>query len=189
MPRTFGLTPEEKEENMQKALAAIQAGSSINKASEDFNVPRSTLSERNSGVSKSGKRGTPRILTDDEEKRFVTVSPIKVLMILYYSPFKEFRINPLGFSRYFWGWVALVMFAHFQISINLLSFDFQKICEPHVKAHLNVSIVCNWDKHNIPGFQRISVESDKLCKTGVKIKLGYKKFYQLINSFTFGIVV
>ena len=75
------------EENMQKALAAIQAGSSINKASEDFNVPRSTLSERNSGVSKSGKRGTPRILTDDEEKRFVTVSPIKVLKNLYHSLF------------------------------------------------------------------------------------------------------
>ena len=53
--------------------AVTQENVSVRKASETYNVPRSTLSDRVSGhVLPGAKSGPPKVLTDEEEEELVS---------------------------------------------------------------------------------------------------------------------
>ena len=60
---------ENKDGNIQKAMAAVDKGESIRTAAIKFNVPRSTLHDRVTGKVKMGaRRGPPSYLTIEEDE-------------------------------------------------------------------------------------------------------------------------
>ena len=75
-PKASDEEKEVKKRRFEEALQAIKNSSSIYKAAKDFGIPRSTLSERNSETTNSFDRERPKILTADEEQRFVHVSNV-----------------------------------------------------------------------------------------------------------------
>ena len=59
------------DDQLKKAIDAINSGSSQRDAAKRFGIPRSTLARRLKGTGKPKKPGRPPVLTEDEEKIIV----------------------------------------------------------------------------------------------------------------------
>ena len=74
---------EEREKRLESALKAIKNGDSVRHAALQFNIPRTTLSDRHNGNTKSSSAGAQPVLSKEEEKRFVEV---RVVFMIIFNP-------------------------------------------------------------------------------------------------------
>ncbi len=70
MPRPKGHVRPYTEEQMLVAVDAVQKGMSVRNASQEFNIPKSTLMDRCSNRHKA-KDGRPTVLIEEEETLIV----------------------------------------------------------------------------------------------------------------------